>query len=309
MDTSSDITYENHGNQGTEWMCRRCHHLPSTKGNLLSHLRRKQPCETKHDKISIEDYIKELTTKIYEGKVYICSYCDAKFTTRQAKYKHKFTCKAVTINDDDPNKKIANLEEQNKILQSRIESLEMRVNETTNRQENIQTSNNQIINNQVINNNQININVNINNFGSENTSYLTHEFLSYCIQNPRKGMTSLIENIHYNSDYPENQNIRCKSLKQNVFEKYVNEQWRQCDASNTLDELIRKGYRILNAHYTDNIANDPEIYEDEIKQRVYEKFRFLSDTNCNDYYAVKRELRILVKDRTMYLIASPENEN
>lgn len=306
MDASSDITQDN---QETEWMCKRCHHLPSTKGNLLSHLRRKQPCEAKYDKIFIEDYIKELTTKVYDGKVYTCPHCDAKFTTRQAKYKHKFTCKVATVNDDDPNKKIANLEQQNRILQSRIETLEMRVNETANRQDIIHNSTNQIITNQIINNNQININVDINNFGSENTSYLTHEFLSYCIRNPRKGMTSLIENIHYNADYPENQNIRCKSSKQNVFEKYVDEQWRQCDASNTLDELIRKGYRILNAHYTDNIANDPEIYEDEIKQRVYEKFRFLSDTSCNDYYAVKRELRILVKDRTMYLIASPENDN
>jgi hypothetical protein len=303
---SSTTGDNNDETQNTEWICRRCHHLPSTKGNLLSHLRRKQPCDTTYDKISIEDYIKELTTKIYTGKVYTCPKCEAKFTTRQAKYKHKFSCKVTQDEtNEDPNKKIANLEEQNRILQSRIESLEMKVNEKTNINTN-QTINNQVTNN---NNNQYNINLNINNFGSEDTSYLTHEFLSYCIMNPRKGMTSLIENIHYNSEYPENQNIRCKSLKQNIFEKYVNAEWRHCDASNTLDELIRKGYRILNTHYTDNMLNDPEIYEDEIKQRAYEKFRFLSDTNCNDYYAVKRELRLLVKDRTVYLIVSPDDDN
>jgi hypothetical protein len=122
-------------------------------------------------------------------------------------------------------------------------------------------------------------------------------------------MTSLIENIHYNKDYPKNQNIRCKSLKQNIFEKYVNAEWRACDASNTLDELIRKGYRILNAHYTENFMNDPTICEDETAQRIYERFRCLSDTGCSDYFAVKRELRILVKDRTMYLIASPDDES
>lgn len=162
-----------------------------------------------------------------------------------------------------------------------------------------------------IQNNTINQNItfNINNFGSENVSYLTPEFLSYCLMNPRQGMTKLIDKIHYNEEYPENQNLRCKSLKQNVFEKYIDSEWRACDASNTLDELIRKGYRILNTHYTDNFMNDPDLIEDEIKQRAYERFRYLSDTTCNDYFAVKREIRLLVKDRTMYLIASPEDQS
>lgn len=76
------------------WICKRCHHDTTTKGNLLSHLRKKLPCPNTHDKITIEDYVLELTTKIYNGKVYICPDCESKFTTRQAKYKHKFVCKA-----------------------------------------------------------------------------------------------------------------------------------------------------------------------------------------------------------------------
>jgi hypothetical protein len=163
----------------------------------------------------------------------------------------------------------------------------------------------------IINNttNNITIQANVNNFGQECTQHLTNDFLSYCILNPRKGMSKLIENIHYNPDIPENHNIRCKSLKQNIFEKYIDSEWRVCDTSNTLDELIKKGYRILNTHYTDNILNDPSIFEDEHRMMVYEKFRFFNDTSCLDYHAVKRELRLLVKDRTMYLLASPETQN
>ena len=125
--------------------------------------------------------------------------------------------------------------------------------------------------------------------------------------NPKKGMSSLIENIHYNKDYPENQNIRCKSLKQNIFEKYVDAEWRVCDASNTLDELINKGYRILNSHYVEHFMNDPTVYDNEMKQRALERFRFLGDTTSQDYHAVKRDLRLLVKDRTVYLLESPNN--
>jgi hypothetical protein len=154
-----------------------------------------------------------------------------------------------------------------------------------------------------------NIQVNLNNFGQESTSHLTHDFLSHCLMNPSKGFPSLIENIHYHKDAPENMNIRCKSLKQNIFEKYIDSEWRSCDASNTLDELIRKGYRILNTHYIQHFMNDPEFMDNEMKQRALEKFRFLSDKNCTDYFSVKRELRLLIKDKTAYLIAPPDGEN
>lgn len=179
-------------------------------------------------------------------------------------------------------------------------------NNTTNTTNSNNTNN---INNTVNNTISQTINITLNPFGNENTSHLTKEFLSYCILNPKKGMASLIESIHYNKEFPENHNLRCKSLKQNIFEKFTDDEWRACDASNTLDELIKKGYKILNAHYADNIMTQPDYYDDEQKQRAYERFRFLGDKNCLDYFAVKRELRILVKDRTMYILASPDELN
>lgn len=294
-------------------ICKRCGQESSTKSNLLKHLRRKNPCvpdNTNEKTITIEDYIDELLHREYNDKTYDCEFCGTKFNSRSNKSRHKKTCeKALQAKEQTSNKDIIDklnvlaeqnntLLQQNSILTQRLQEVE---NKLTTRTNTTVTNNNNITNNI--------ININLNNFGNEDVSYLTPEFLSYCIMNPRKGMTSLIENIHYNNDYPENQNIRCKSLKQNVFEKYIDSEWRPCDASNTLDELIRKGYRILNTHYTDNLMNDPQILEDEIKQRVYEKFRFLGDTSCQDYFAVKREVRLLIKDRTMYLIASPDEIN
>lgn len=310
MASSSKVPKESSKHEGQEdkaeqqekdWTCRRCHHPSSTKGNLLKHLGRKQPCTATFEQITIEAYIAELTEKPHREKMYLCPNCDKQYTTRQARHKHKQTCKGTPQNEDSGEHQIVIKVDDYQKLLSRIEVLE--------KQNNIHNVQNTIITNtgnQYNIQNQTQYQININNFGSENTSYLTSEFLSYCLINPRKGMTELIDKIHYNKEYPENQNIRCKSLKQNVFEKYIDSEWRACDASNTLDELIRKGYKILNTHYTDNFMNDPEVIEDEIKQRAYERFRYLSDTTCNDYFAVKREVRLLVKDRTMYLIASPE---
>lgn len=283
-----------------KWTCERCGHDTTSKQNLISHLNNKTPCNTTSSSIDRDVYIKRLTHKPITNKSIVCEKCQ-KVVHKAGYARHKKTCKGHKDEMSSMKSEIEALRMQVSTIQSEHER-SLKELKVLKEQVSIHTTTN-------IQNNTINqtITFNINNFGSENTSYLTPEFLSYCLMNPRQGMTKLIDKIHYNEDYPENQNLRCKSLKQNVFEKYIDSEWRACDASNTLDELIRKGYRILNTHYTDNFMNDPEVIEDEIKQRAYERFRYLSDTTCNDYFAVKREIRLLVKDRTMYLIASPED--
>lgn len=281
-------------------ICERCGHDVNFKQNLVSHLRNKTPCKPLLSDIDRDEYVKRLTDKPITENSIECDKCK-KHVHKAGLARHKRTCKGKL----DP---ISTMKNELEALKTQMNTIQNEHNrsltEINSLRKQLGCSSSNTTN---IQNNIQNITININSFGSENTSYLTPEFLSYCLLNPRKGMTSLIENIHYNKEYPENQNLRCKSLKQNIFEKYVDSEWRPCDASNTLDELIRKGYRILNAHYTENYMNDPQVQEDEIKQMAYERFRFLTDTSSNDYFAVKREIRLLVKDRTMYLIAPPED--
>jgi hypothetical protein len=271
-----------------KWSCKRCGHESSSKSNLLKHLRRVTPCIDTNDTISIDDYIKELLHKDYNEKTYDCQHCEKKFNKYQNRHRHLKTCKEAKKKEKD--NIIKDLQYENARLREELQK---------------QPSTMSVVNN-IVNNNTINIT--LNSFGNEDTSHLTHELLSHCLLNPSKGLTTLIDTIHYSPNYPNNFNIRHKSTKQNMLEKYENQHWRECDTSNTLDELIRKGYRILNAHYTNFYMNDPELYEDEIKQRAYERFRFLSDKTCNEYRSVKRDLRLLIKDRTMYLVESPEEE-
>lgn len=317
-----------------EFVCARCEESFKRKDYLIAHLKRKNECSATASNEARQSLIDKLTTKEYNEITYDCDYCNKKFNKSCNKYRHKKTCKknpknmqpprtdgastsrvVATEEDDDEDesddgsskiimdKKDFELMKQElkdalkKEIMQELASTSRVTNNTTNTTNSNNTTN--------TTNNTINI---INPFGNESTSHLTKEFLSYCILNPKKGMASLIESIHYNKSIPENHNLRCKSLKQNVFEKYTEDEWRACDASNTLDELIRKGYKILNSHYADNIITQPDYYDDEQKQRAYERFRFLSDVTSNDYFAVKRELRILVKDRTMYLLASPDGQ-
>ncbi len=331
-----------------EFVCPRCGDSFSRKDTLLNHLKKKRVCPPTNCSDTCDEIIQRLTAKVYNDKTYDCNFCGKRFNLSSCRSKHRKICKKNPINIPFQGEAKSNDENDNNIdendtdkcneinnvsvsakeipndndvldisssnyvvldknefdkMKSKLDHLE---NEFKKLRHTNQSQSSTTINGLVQYNN---IQVNLNNFGQENISHLTHDFLSHCLMNPSKGFPSLIENIHYHKDVPENRNIRCKSLKQNIFEKYIDSEWRSCDASNTLDELIRKGYRILNTHYTQHFMNDPEFMDNEMKQRAMERFRFLSDKTCNDYFSVKRELRLLIKDKTMYLIASPDGDN
>lgn len=303
-----------------KFTCKLCKlYETASKQSLITHLQRKKICSTSTE-FTREFLINELVTKEYNTVTFDCIYCKKKFNHRSNRSKHTKICKQKNANgasssttpntthdesdNDDDNVdtnivvdavEFEQMKKEMMDMKKTIEALIAHAPHTI-----IHTTNYTPINVAIQNNTTINA------YGNEKTEHLTHDFLSHCLLNPSKGLPSLIENIHYNKEFPENHNLRCKSLKQNIFEKYVDSEWRECDASNTLDELIRKGYRILNAHYMEHIMNDPSVYEDENRIKMYERFRFLADNTCNPYHAVKRELRILVKDRTVYVLSSPD---
>ena len=306
--------------QSTKYICKICKYETNVKWCLVNHLQRKKACGTSTE-FTRETLLKELTEKEYNDITFNCKYCEKKFNDRSNSYKHMKVCKQRPSTSTTPvettptspqettqattstaqNIDITQvcsaipIEVYNHIRDSIKKDIMQELALASNNQVNINTFN--IINTQ--NNTQNNI---IKSFGSEDTSHLSHDFLSHCLMNPTKGITNLIDSIHYSTDVPSNHNVRFKSNKKNTFEKYTDEHWMECDATNTLDELIRKGYKVLNAHYMEHFMNDPSILENEMKQRAMERFRFLGDKKSNDYLSVRRDLRCLVKDRTMYIL-------
>jgi hypothetical protein len=272
-----------------QFVCERCHHKSSCKGNLIKHLSKKNPCETTHSKKSREDIVTSLTRVSDKPKTFVCDYCDKAFSSVQGKSQHKKICPKHPKNQE---------KEAIEALTKRLEQVELELQR--HRMEAGGVNNNNTMTNN-IQNQIINIqNININSFGNETMPQFEADFLNNCIMNPSKGLPNLIEKIHYNESIPENHNLRYKSTKNKTLEKYIDHTWHECDASNTLDELIKKGYAILARYYT---QNQPLWHEDEAKVSMYEKFRFLGDKKSKDYSAVKRDLLLLVKDKTMFILA------
>lgn len=281
-----------------KYKCERCGHPTSTKSNLLQHLRKKTPCIANNSQRSREVIINELLEPIVDNnsdKNFKCDYCNKRLSSAPGKSQHKKICP----------------KRPELLMETMIKNLQEELNKNKNdiidlREQLMKNNTTTIMNTNHIHNqhNNNNINIIVNNFGNETTPMFTPEFLNHCLLNPSKGLTSLIEKIHYNPELPENYNLRHKSTKQNTLQKFIDHNWHDCDASNTLDELIRKGYRILNTYYSENVENNPSIIEDEVKAQIYGKFRFLGDKKSLEYSAVKRDLRLLVKDRTIFLLAS-----
>lgn len=298
------------------YTCQRCGEDFKRKDTLVVHLKRKHACRAILEDLDRSDLITALTTKQYNDKTFDCEYCHQKFNHCSAKSRHRKTCKSKetatqhqeatpSVSVDSPSIDTMSKDELVRQLEELKQKHENDVNELKREIAMMRAASKNTV---ITHNNTNNIYIQniVNTFGNEDVSHLSKEFLSYCLMNPTKGLPSLIETIHYNPEKPCNHNIRNKSDKRNLYEKFIDTEWRVCDATNCLDELIRKGYKILNSHYTDMTNEDPSIMDDEVKLRMHEKFRFLSDKQSNEYYAVKRELRALVKDRTLYFLALPD---
>lgn len=297
-----------------QYVCVRCGYQSASKGNLVRHLQATRQCVAKVKDVDRDEQLKILTYRERPDKLYECTHCGAKYNHMSSLSKHKHVCKKkeepkqniknvvvshVPVPDGMDNDEFKKLEKFfNSMFEYKIVALE---NDIKHLKEQL-ISRGQI-NNTTTNNNQrvnqkVNI-ININNFGKEDTSHITPEFLSHCILNPTKGITSLIENIHYDPNKQCNANIRHKSSKQNTLEKWVHPKWVLCDASSTIDDLISKGYKLMSLHHQENFMNDSEIQDDDFKRQQYEYFRFLTDKNDYKYYKVKREIHCMIKNHTM----------
>jgi hypothetical protein len=92
---------------------------------------------------------------------------------------------------------------------------------------------------------------------NEKIDYISHDLLSRCVLSAGgDGIPRLIENVHLNKDYPANMNVRCKSKKQGIMETFDGKRWIMEPANNVMDSLIRKGCKVINKHYLDNMNGE-----------------------------------------------------
>ena len=177
-----------------------------------------------------------------------CIFCKSSFSSFSNKRRHELhRCKKnpnyVNGIIESKNKQIKQLEKERNKMKKEIEKLLLATN-TTNIT-NITNSNN--TNNVII----------VNNYGKENTNYLSEEYLKKLIDKPFEGIQNLIKNIHFHPNHPENHNVKITNKKMPYALVWNDKIWETRKKKEVIEDLVDKGYMILD---TTN-----EIIEDENK--------------------------------------------
>ena len=159
--------------------------------------------------------------------------------------------------------------------------------------------NTNITNNNNNNNNNNNTNniININNYGDENTKYITSDYILKLLKNrPAKTIPELIKYTHFNDEHPENQNIKITNKKEPYIKVRKNDKWELQDKEretitdlidrqqvHLMDEKIEKKIEMsCNSSEKVNIERCNDLYNQENKdymKRLYNESELIIINN------------------------------
>ena len=293
-----------------EYLCHRCGYNTNKKSNIIQHLNRKKICKPILSDISIEDiknhYNLEIKiihqkntnltpitpifnkitpnyTKKTQKKMDIkeCSYCNKEFSRRDSLTRHLNRCKIKKKNEIEnkiEKNKIEILEKHNAELLKAVEKLLIECSnnkKTSNKTINNKTTNNNNSNNTNTNsNNTIHNTININNYGEENTKYITKQFIVDLLKNkPFKAIPEMIKHTHFNEEHPENQNIKITNKKEPYVKIMKDNKWELQDRKNTITDLIDKQH----------IKMSDEKVEKKIERQCSSQEK-MNIERCNELY-------------------------
>lgn len=221
----------------TTYTCPRCGYETSDRGNYTKHLHRKHPCKPLVNDISLSEVLKQLQDDKDKNKKYVCDSCGSKYSCPQNLCRHRKTC--VGYKKDDP---LIPLSEVQRIVDERVAEALRSVAPSASI--NTGTINN-TLNNGPVNNNHGTVNnthIHIHALGHEDTSYLSNNqrFMIQCIRDKAYGLVEYIRRKHFDTDHPENNNMKKLNRKDDFMEYYDGKKWTLRYTEDVLDIVFNR---------------------------------------------------------------------
>ena len=202
-----------------------------------------------------------------------------------------------------------------KLMTDRYDGLEKKHNDVIKTNEKLQTKMNKIVNkNKITNttnshNNVSNTVINnptikLVNFGSEDLSKISHNVFIDTIKSQGASLYNrAIDGIHFNKDYPENQNIYISDINRGKVMIYKNEKWIIDNWDNIfsdlLDKVIQFGYDKEQFLADCNYKLDGKKYNKQMIKNGIRWYKLLSgDEPDIDYFTLDPEDRPEIDDDT-----------
>ena len=190
-----------------EFKCSICNYITNKKSNIVRHINNKTICgEGIREFILIKADIK-------------CEHCNKSISLISNMKRHVTTCKLNKISQED----------EIKILKEKLAIAEALVAKSATT----------VINNiNTINNNTNIIIINLTSWKNPNYPDDMDKYYREAIKKAFMSVPNLIQNIHFNPDMPENQNICIKNFRTKLAKVFDGTKWITMDEDKLLNELI-----------------------------------------------------------------------
>ena len=246
--------------------------IPNTNLNVINYFKCEYCNKEFTKKNNLYRHIKHICKKAKELK---CNYCEKVFNNHSSYYRHmKHFCKHKLEEDN-----IIDSNFKNKLIPFNQNS-----HNTTNNNTNTNTNTNHSHNSTVNNVGQIN-NITIKNFGAEDTSHLTDEFMYEMIRAPQKMMLPMIEKIHLDESKPQNKNIKVPNIRENTYKVYDQGKWLYKDRDEIIKDMVDAKCYEVDRFFTDKIENNKTDFKKNITkyhETKYREFQSKYDTEDKD---------------------------
>ena len=201
---------------------------------------------------------------------------------------HEKKCKSLALVIKE--EKIEDLEVQIQKLKKDME--ELKVNS---KGPSIVGNNNVISNQQNILNQQNNIV--INNFGSEDMSYISCDDIKMLLMaGPYTSIPKLVNRIHFDKDHPENHNLAITNKKSKWGSIRKNNKWQIIKIKDMLDKIIATKFEYIDETYKEIKKDIPKH-----KKKCYEKFQKEMDFNDEQRKELETHLYMAIMNCTKML--------
>ncbi len=254
-----------------------------------------------------------------QPKIYICVYCQSTFKRKDNLKRHiSIRCQVKKLQDqekeaiflqlirkdkiiEDNNDKLDKLLKQNENLQTKYDMI-LRQNEDFKKQnellqEQIKTIINKNINKNIIKNQQNNLNINIMTnklvkFGEEDLKKINLKYFiePICKKFGKAALVNLTENIHFNPEYPEYQNVYISDINREKYMIFNGKGWMLKENTVLYDVLenLFKFCRIKHEETQEIYKNNKKML-DKVNNIFMKYFNLLSgDFDIDDPDLCKR---------------------
>lgn len=229
----------------SQFKCSLCNYVGDRKDYIQKHINNKTKCG-------------EGIPEILEISIEIsCGHCKKTFATKPSMKRHLKNCKV----------KKSNIEEELEKVKQELADLKATiplVSSTTTNITNIETQNNIIIN--------------ITPYNDPNLDGAEKYYLT-ALKKLFLSVPTIIEYIHFNTDFPENHNLCIKNYRTKLAKVFNGREWKTMDEDKLIDELIDTYEKLLEDWAEDNpkrmkyIEKYKEIKDRDGKSKVYKDLK------------------------------------